>query len=425
MFMKDKCFVKRILASVIATVIFFASGIGITARNALAYNSGIEAFVNSLYSDCLGRTADPAGFNDWCTKLANGTISGKECAYGFFFSPEFRAKAETMPAGGLVDTYYRVFLNRSADSAGKSYWMQRIAPTSVSDDIIILFNGFADSTEFAQKCASYGITVGSVNVPALSTAGAASGGASSAPATDTWTAVQNGSYHFGSSAEMDAYFANRGCVVYNIYIGEENGYQKVYVQFFDATPHAQMLNQHRVANGQSAIEMVTDPNDPRMIETRLRAVEAAYAFCHDEPGINADSLDEYNTMVQAGVTSWYSSVNYNARGSSANWVGENITSVACETPELTNQSFQNFVNSSAHNRNMLTSAYIYDDWGEAHPNYSSYAVASCRIWVVASDGVSINPNGCRENRTLNAYYTMPNGYGTATVQDFYGAIYLN
>ncbi len=157
MLMKDMCFVKRMLASVMATVIVFASGIGITARNALAYNSGIEAFVNSLYSDCLGRTADPAGFNDWCTKLANGTISGKECAYGFFFSPEFRAKAETMPAGGLVDTYYRVFLNRSADSAGKSYWMQRIAPTSVADDIIILFNGFADSTEwcFFSSCNRY------------------------------------------------------------------------------------------------------------------------------------------------------------------------------------------------------------------------------------------------------------------------------
>ena len=360
-----------------------------------ADSNGIQTFVTSLYSDCLGRTPDPVGLNDWCTKLANGTISGKECAYGFFFSPEFRAKAETMPAGALVDTYYRVFLNRSADGAGKDYWMQRIAPTSVSDDIIILFNGFADSTEFANKCASYGITVGTVTTPAVSVGGGAtSGGATggNTPATDTWTAVQNGTHRFGSASEMDAYFASRGCVVYNIYLGQNYGYQKVYVQFYDATAHAQMLNQHRVANGVPALEMVTDPNDPRMIEARMRAVEAAYSFGHEQMGEVADFNDGILNTIRPNTTAY--------------WMGENCTSVACENGELTTQSFQNFVNSAGHNANMLKT------------HYTSYAVASCRIWVVASDGVSINPNGCTQNRTLGNY-TMPNGYGTVTVQDYF------
>ena len=387
----------RNLVKGIATALAIAIVLPCAVFNNRVYadSNGIQTFVTSLYSACLGRTPDPVGLNDWCTKLANGTISGKECAYGFFFSPEFRAKAETMPAGALVDTYYRVFLNRSADGAGKDYWMQRIAPTSVSDDIIILFNGFADSTEFANKCASYGITVGTVTTPAVSVGGGAtSGGATggNTPATDTWTAVQNGTHRFGSASEMDAYFASRGCVVYNIYLGQNYGYQKVYVQFYDATAHAQMLNQHRVANGVPALEMVTDPNDPRMIEARMRAVEAAYSFGHEQMGEVADFNDGILNTIRPNTTAY--------------WMGENCTSVACENGELTTQSFQNFVNSAGHNANMLKT------------HYTSYAVASCRIWVVASDGVSINPNGCTQNRTLGNY-TMPNGYGTVTVQDYF------
>ncbi len=362
-------------------------------------NTGIQTFVTSLYSDCLGRTPDPVGLADWCTRLSNGTISGKECAYGFFFSPEFRAKAETMPAGTLVDTYYRVFLNRSADADGKSYWMQRIAPTSVSDDIIILFNGFADSTEFANKCTSYGITVGTVATPAVSAGASTSGGASSAsstPATDTWTAVQNGSHRFGSPAEMDAYFASRGCVVYNIYLGQNYGYQKVYAQFYDATAHAQMINNHRIANGLPALEIVTDTNDPRMQETRMRAVETAYSFCHQQVGEVADFNDGIMNSIRPNTT--------------AHWASETITSTPCDSAENNINSFNNFVNSDRHNRIML----------KPIETQSAVAVASCRIWVVASDGVSINPNGCTQNRVLGNY-TMANGHGTVTVQDYYRA----
>ena len=371
----------RGLAAVLAIAILLPF---VVTTKTLADTTGIQTFVTSLYSDCLGRNPDPVGLNDWCTKLANGTISGKECAYGFFFSPEFRAKAEAMPAGGLVDTYYRVFLNRSADADGKAYWMQRIAPTSVADDIIILFNGFADSAEFAQKCASYGITVGTVNLPAVSTGGGAtSGGSSAAPTTDTWTAVQSGTHRFSSPAEMDAYFASRGCVVYNI-CG-----QKIYVQFYDTTAHAQMINNHRVANGQPALEIVTDPNDVRMQEARLRAVEAAYSFTHDL-------------------------CNHATRPNYAMWLSENITSTPCDSAENNINSFNNFVNSDRHNRIML----------KPIDYHTAVAVASCRIWVVSADGVSINPNGCSQNRTItNAYdndtYTMPNGYGTVTVQDYY------
>ena len=151
-------YLNRILAGLLSAVIVFSMGAKLVSNTVLAYNAGIEAFVNSLYSDCLGRSADPTGFNDWCNKLATGQITGKQAAYGFFFSPEFIAKSNQITDAELVEAYYRVFLNRASDEGGRNYWLTRISTTQY--DINELFRGFADSTEFANKCASYGVTVG-------------------------------------------------------------------------------------------------------------------------------------------------------------------------------------------------------------------------------------------------------------------------
>ena len=87
-------------------------------------------------------------FNDWCNKLATGQIFGKQAAYGFF-SPEFQAKANAWSDTELINAYYKVFLNRKSDPQGASYWAQQIAGTT--NDISILFMGFADSKELANK----------------------------------------------------------------------------------------------------------------------------------------------------------------------------------------------------------------------------------------------------------------------------------
>lgn len=132
--------------------------------NADSYNPDIVTFVTSLYSDCLGREPDSTGLNAWCTQLTNHTVTGKQCAYGFFFSQEFQSKANSLSDTELITAYYRVFLNRTPDPGGASYWATQISNTT--NDISILFTGFADSTEFSQKCASYGIDVGDhIQVP--------------------------------------------------------------------------------------------------------------------------------------------------------------------------------------------------------------------------------------------------------------------
>ncbi len=174
---------KLSVIAITASLVFSCLGF---ATRADGYNQGIVTFVTSLYSDCLGRTPDQAGLNDWCSKLASGQITGKQCAYGFFFSPEFQAKANSMTDDAFIECYYRVFLNRTSDPGGRSYWAGQIANTT--NDISILFTGFADSTEFAQKCASYGITTGAhINVPTTVRGSGSSGSAQPSQLALNWS----------------------------------------------------------------------------------------------------------------------------------------------------------------------------------------------------------------------------------------------
>ena len=127
-------------------------------------SEGIRTFVTSLYNECLGRQPDPDGFNDWCQRLALGRISGKEAAYGFFFSDEFLSIVSTSYPGDIIEKFYIVFLNREPDRPGYFGWLGRLYDDDGS--ISMLFDGFADSSEFRAKCLTYHINPGNhVDVP--------------------------------------------------------------------------------------------------------------------------------------------------------------------------------------------------------------------------------------------------------------------
>lgn len=347
--------IKKFTATLMASTFFFLAGIGLLpfGRKVLAdgYNPGIEAFVNSLYADCLGRNADPTGFNDWCSKLASGQITGKQAAYGFFFSPEFIAKANSWSDDQLIEAYYRVFLNRSSDPAGKAYWSQQISGTT--NDISILFTGFADSTEFAQKCAFYGIIVGShVNVP---TTVRGTNGSSSGSSGDL--AAQTNGRRASSPEELDAYWTSRGYEIFYIDLG--NGQtQKCYVRFYDMTNHNSQVNAWRAQNGLYAYNIPTDPNDPRVAYARTRAVEVAYSFSHKAPiswgmGIQYDPRTVYNGLGYASG-------------------GENIANGTSAV-----NSIDIFRDSNLHNIAMLAT------------DVTVMTTAACEVNFVQSDGVSI------------------------------------
>lgn len=115
-------------------------------------NADVLDFVERLYTKCLGRASDPAGKLEWAKLLANRKISGTKCAAGFFDSPEFKNK--NLSNEEFVDICYRTLLGRESDAAGRKAWVDAIIAGATYEEV---FQGFANSKEFAGICASYGI----------------------------------------------------------------------------------------------------------------------------------------------------------------------------------------------------------------------------------------------------------------------------
>lgn len=240
---------RKIFAAVLATALVLLNVVTFKSVSVRADSDPdpITTFVTSLYSDCLGRSPDPSGLNDWVSKLRSHAISGKDCARGFFYSPEFASKASSMSEAGLIEIFYKVFLNRSSDDQGRSYWASQIA--GPADDITTLFNGFSDSVEFGVKCANYGIVS---NITA-----------------DGWETY---------------------------YIRFADGFMQVEAQFDDPSGHIAEINSYRASCGVPALRGVTDLNSPEYRYARLRAVESAVVFSHTRPdGTMCDSGMPYDT----------------------------------------------------------------------------------------------------------------------------------
>ncbi len=117
------------------------------------------SFVNRLYHYCLGRGADPSGYNGWTDSLLSGQASGAEVAYGFFFSDEFVNR--NISDEVFVYLLYKVFLGRAPDAAGQQAWVD-ILKNGVSR--LYVMNGFTGSDEFSGLCSRCGIVSGKKDV---------------------------------------------------------------------------------------------------------------------------------------------------------------------------------------------------------------------------------------------------------------------
>lgn len=122
-------------------------------------NMLVVTFIDRLYNLCLERSPDETGLNDWKNALVNRTRSGAGVAQGFFFSEELTSR--NLSDADFVELLYRVMMDRESDEAGKAYWLERLE-AGVSREGV--FKGFAESTEFDNICASYGIIRGTVSV---------------------------------------------------------------------------------------------------------------------------------------------------------------------------------------------------------------------------------------------------------------------
>ena len=127
----------------------------INLMNARDENYDRTCFVYRLYQNCLGRTPDTAGLENWCRNLKNGT-TGAQAVKGFFTSKEFTGKKTSNRA--FVETVYRTMLGRSGDTSGLNSWVKQLTNGKSRIDII---NGFLFSNEFKSQCSKAGIIVGS------------------------------------------------------------------------------------------------------------------------------------------------------------------------------------------------------------------------------------------------------------------------
>ena len=124
-------------------------------REARDENAGITKFIVRCYRLCLEREPDAGGLNSWCEAILNGSETAKGAAYGFVFSNEF--KARNLSDSEYIRILYRVFMDREADDSGLNSWLKVI---DNGKSLFHVFNGFADSREFAGICASFGIDPG-------------------------------------------------------------------------------------------------------------------------------------------------------------------------------------------------------------------------------------------------------------------------
>jgi cyclophilin family peptidyl-prolyl cis-trans isomerase len=86
-------------------------------------NSGDTIFVDAIYNDVLQRSADSAGESTWVNDLASGATP-LQVAMSFVYGRE--------AATALVDGFYSDFLHRAPDTASLSTWVDDLAGESMT-----------------------------------------------------------------------------------------------------------------------------------------------------------------------------------------------------------------------------------------------------------------------------------------------------
>ena len=119
--------------------------------------SGVEAFVDRLYTIILDRHAESAGLKDWTNRLVWGKATSADLVYGIANSQEFTGKG--LSNDEVIERMYLAMLGRGSDASGKADWLEAMANGVTVTGII---NGFSGSAEFANVCSGYGIEAGSI-----------------------------------------------------------------------------------------------------------------------------------------------------------------------------------------------------------------------------------------------------------------------
>ena len=120
--------------------------------------TGVEGFVERLYTNVMGRTASQEEVDFQANAM--GTYGAAQITYNFYNSDEFKAKAEGMTNAEIVENVYQTMLGRTADEGGLAMWTKYL---DNGMSACALVAGFAESGEFGDVCSGYGIGTGSAD----------------------------------------------------------------------------------------------------------------------------------------------------------------------------------------------------------------------------------------------------------------------
>ena len=127
-----------------------------TAVQSSQTGGGFEDFVERLYVVALNRPSEKEGKDYWCELVGNGTLTGADCARFFLTSPEFKGRG--LSDDDFLKVLYSTFFDRKAedDPDGFNFWMNSLK--SVGKDTVV--EGFINSPEWCDICATYGVKSG-------------------------------------------------------------------------------------------------------------------------------------------------------------------------------------------------------------------------------------------------------------------------
>ena len=124
----------------------------ITLSKARDKNWGLTAYVSRMYTECLGRTYDVNGLENWCQQVLTNRNNVVDVARGFFFYKEFVDKK--LSDTEYVHRLYRTMFNRNEDAAGMLNWMTALNQKKTRE---FVFEGFTGSAEFKALVESFGL----------------------------------------------------------------------------------------------------------------------------------------------------------------------------------------------------------------------------------------------------------------------------
>ena len=123
----------------------------------------IADFVERLYTIALARESEPEGKAFWVNEIESGNRTGGDCAHFFLIeAQEFLNRGLTDE--DFVETLYLTFFDRASEPAGKKFWVDSLKNGTMTKENVI--NGFIDSTEWCNVCATYGVKSGAPNAKA-------------------------------------------------------------------------------------------------------------------------------------------------------------------------------------------------------------------------------------------------------------------